>query len=119
MYLSRSNASRDLLRTKTGPCARRVARDPSNPHGRATSETAAKGTRAKDARRQIATAKKFLRCPLGITSGIDGLNLYFMSVVCAKCPFQHQLYSLQLRFPRPRTGYCGARVRTNSDADKL
>ena len=39
-YLLRSNLLRVLLRTKTGPCARRVRRGPSNTHGRATSETA-------------------------------------------------------------------------------
>ena len=44
VYLLRSSASRVLLRTKTGPRARPVCEDPSNPHGRATSETAAKGT---------------------------------------------------------------------------
>ena len=44
MYLLCFNALRVLHRTKTGPCARRVRRDPSNPHGQATSETAATGT---------------------------------------------------------------------------
>ena len=64
MYLSRSNASRDLLRTKTGPRRRHVREDPSNRHGRATSETAAKGTRAKDARRQIVPRKAMSVTPL-------------------------------------------------------
>ena len=44
-----SNASREMLQTKPGPCARRVARDPSNPHGRATSETASAGSGAQSA----------------------------------------------------------------------
>ena len=57
MYLSRSNASRDLLRTKTGARRRHVREHPSNRHGRATSETAAAGTCAKDARRQIVPQK--------------------------------------------------------------
>ena len=49
MYLLRSGSSSFLLRTKTGPWRRRVRRVPSNPHGRATSETAAGGTCAKSA----------------------------------------------------------------------
>ena len=44
MYLLSSTASSFLLRTKTGACARRVRRRPSNPHEQATSETTAKGT---------------------------------------------------------------------------
>ena len=64
MYLSRSNASRDLLRTKTGARRRHVREHPSNPHGRAMSETAAAGTCAKDARRQIVPRKAMSVRPL-------------------------------------------------------
>mgnify|MGYP006974861802 CR=1 FL=1 len=48
MYLPRSRASRVVLRTKTGPRARRVREDPSNPHGQATSDAATAGTCAKE-----------------------------------------------------------------------
>ena len=44
MYLLSSNASSFLLRTKTGARTRCVREHPSNPHGQATSETAATGT---------------------------------------------------------------------------
>jgi hypothetical protein len=66
MYLSRSSASRVLLRTMTGPSARRVRWVPSNPHGRATSETAAAVTCAKDARRQIVPRKAMSVGPLTV-----------------------------------------------------
>ena len=61
MYLLSSNASSFLLRTKTGACARLVRRRPSNPHGQATSETAARGTcvqcafRASRGKRKVST----------------------------------------------------------------
>ena len=81
MYLSRSSASRVLLRTKTGPRARRVREDPSNPHGQATSETAAKGTcvecafRASRARKKVSTRG---REPLhSIQAGSRALRLFF------------------------------------------
>ena len=47
MYLSRSSASRVLLRTLTGTCARRVAMCPSSWHGRVVPEAAVGGTRVQ------------------------------------------------------------------------
>ena len=58
MYLSRSSASRVFLRTLTKTRARRMAMSSSNPHGRATSETAANGTGAKDDARASRGSKK-------------------------------------------------------------
>ena len=58
MYRLSSSASSFSLRTKTGPRARRVSEDPSNPHGRATSETAAKGTGARSVARASRGSKK-------------------------------------------------------------
>ena len=60
-YLLCFNASSVCLRTLTGSWPRRVAMTPSNPHGRATSETAAIGTcvqcafRASRARKKVPT----------------------------------------------------------------
>ena len=58
MYLLSSTASSFLLRTKTGPRARRVREDPSNPHEQATSETAAKGAGVQCAFRASRGKKK-------------------------------------------------------------
>ena len=64
MYLLSSTASSFLLRTKTKTRARRVRVSSSNPHGQATSETAAKGTCAKVRERASRGSKKsFYRTP--------------------------------------------------------
>ena len=61
MYLLSSSASSFLLRILTGTCARRVCMSPSNPCGQATSDAAAAGTGAKDARRTSRGLKKSFR----------------------------------------------------------
>ena len=80
MYLltSSGSASRVLLRTKTGRCARRVRTYPSNPHGRATSETAAAGTCAKVRERTSRGSKKVSVAPI-------------ISISFAKLPVSYQI----------------------------
>ena len=58
MYLLSSEASRFSLRILTGARARPVCEHPSNPRGQATSDAAAAGTGAKDARRTSRASKK-------------------------------------------------------------
>ena len=58
IYLLSSKASSFSRRTLTGTWPRCVAMFPSNPHGQATSETAAKGTRVQCAFRASRARKK-------------------------------------------------------------